>query len=167
MPLAIRIDVYNNQGAAAMLNKTISIGLAILGLSVPILAHAQDESGFYVGAAVGKADNRSGEFHGDDTAFELFGGYTFNDYLSVEVGYVDAGTQRDRIEDIDVSNESDAELRSGDERVTDHDSDSDLVFGAGIQYRFAEHFAISADYKYVDVSDGAAYIVTVGATVRF
>jgi OmpA-OmpF porin, OOP family len=180
-----------------MRNKTGSIGLAILALGVSMSAHAQEESGFYVGAAVGKADNQSGEFHGDDTAFELFGGYTFNDYLSVELAYVDAGTQRDRIGDIDVANsssgviasilptlplgeslavfarlgyafyESDAEFRSGDQVATDSDSDSDLVYGGGIQYRFAERFTIRADYEYVDISDGDFYIATVGATVRF
>lgn len=64
----------------------------------PVAALA--DSGFYIGAAAGGAtqDIELGgppELEEDDTAFKVFGGYTFDTAivdLSVELGYVDFGT---------------------------------------------------------------------------
>ncbi len=53
------------------------------------------ESGFYVGAGLGRAstDLNSGGISGDDrdNAWKGFGGYQFNRYFAVEGGYLDLG----------------------------------------------------------------------------
>jgi OmpA-OmpF porin, OOP family len=63
-------------------------------------AFAADDGGFYVGAGFGSfgldTDIEAGvDFSGDDTAFKVFGGYGFNQYLAVELEYIDGGTVED------------------------------------------------------------------------
>jgi opacity protein-like surface antigen len=67
-------------------------------------AFAADDGGFYVGAGLGSAsidiDLIEGvDFSGDDTAFKVFGGYGFNQYIAVELEYIDGGTAEDSYSD--------------------------------------------------------------------
>jgi len=58
---------------------------------------------FYAGASIGDAtleasDNIDGQnldFESSDTAFKIFGGYMYNDYVGVEVAYLDMGALDD------------------------------------------------------------------------
>jgi hypothetical protein len=62
----------------------------LLCLGFTQLAHAQADGGMYMGAALGTFDyEESGpDAISDDTsAYQLFGGYRFNDHLAVEVGF--------------------------------------------------------------------------------
>jgi len=70
-------------------------------------AQASAEPGFFVGGSIGQSTTEaqennifdSGEnieFDEDDTGYKLFGGYMFNDYLGVELGYVDFGQPEDK-----------------------------------------------------------------------
>jgi hypothetical protein len=77
-----------------------------LAAAVAPATSADESAGLYFGAGIGEAHNESGEFDGSDTAFQIFGGYSFAKYFAVELAYVDAGTQRDRIEDTDFANDS-------------------------------------------------------------
>ncbi|MEO8445451.1 MAG: outer membrane beta-barrel protein [Gammaproteobacteria bacterium] len=78
--------------------------LLVTLLPAPVLAGA--DSGFYVGAGVGRVsigdidiDHTSFNFNGDDTAYKLFAGFNFGVIplldLAVEGGYVNFGTPHD------------------------------------------------------------------------
>jgi len=80
---------------------------ALMGVSLlPAIALAGTESGFYLGAGVGKADagdlddgSTNISFDGDDTGWKIFGGYNFGFIplidLAIEGGYVDFGKPDD------------------------------------------------------------------------
>ena len=82
--------------------KHLKIVGACLALSVGGHAYAE-ETGFYLGAGAGLAHEGFTGFRGDDTAFKLLAGYSFNKYLSVETVYVDGGTQKDDVNGFDVA----------------------------------------------------------------
>src|SRR5258706_7650682 len=78
--------------------KSIKAVLAIAGFSAALAfagpAAAQSDSSFYVGGTVGQAnlkDACSGVDGCDktDTAWRILGGYPFNRYFAVELGYHD------------------------------------------------------------------------------
>jgi hypothetical protein len=66
---------------------------------------------YYLGASVGQSNveisesnqywdgdgytNENVDFEADDTAFKIFGGYMFNEYLGIEAGYLDLGDLED------------------------------------------------------------------------
>ena len=81
-----------------MLKRTIVSLATLAALSAPAFGAqlvAPGESGFYGGAGIGRSDaevNGVGITGDDkDTAWKLFGGYQFNRYLGVELGYHDLG----------------------------------------------------------------------------
>jgi opacity protein-like surface antigen len=71
-------------------------------------ALAENDSGFYAGAGVGRfnvqIDNFGdipdtiGSFDSDDTTFKAFAGWRFNPYVGVEVDYMDLGNPEDTID---------------------------------------------------------------------
>lgn len=180
-----------------MLSKRLLSGFATIAAFFAVAVHAEEDSGLYIGLGVGEATNESGEFKGSDTAFKVFAGYAFNRYLSVELAYVDAGTQEDRIGDIDVANESsgiiasavgslplsrvfslygklgyafydaDTTFRLGNMQETEGGSDEDLVYGAGIELAVWSGLKLRAEYEVIDVNDGDFDILSVNATYKF
>lgn len=62
-------------------------------------AQAQDAKHFRFGIGAGKATIEVDEFdlEGSATAWEAFGGYELNQYLALEVGYIDGGSADDTI----------------------------------------------------------------------
>src|SRR5688572_23375386 len=60
------------------------IGVAQLGILSPALAQP------YIGASLGQADYDQ-EGVSNPNAFDLFGGFKFNDYVAVEAVYTDLG----------------------------------------------------------------------------
>lgn len=180
-----------------MLKRSLLSGLATIAATAATATDAGESAGLYVGAGIGEAYNESGEFDGNDTALQIFAGYSFSKYFAVELSYVDAGTQRDRIEDIDFANESsgiivsglaaipltdgfsiygklgyafydaDVTARRGNLQETEHGSDEDLVYGIGVDLAVLHGLGLRAEYEIVDVSDGDFDIVTVNATYRF
>lgn len=70
-------------------------GLAVLGLMAGA-AQAEVQPGFYAGAAIGQASIKVDDvgFDESDTAFKVFGGYTFNDYFALEAAYFDGGAPK-------------------------------------------------------------------------
>jgi hypothetical protein len=73
-------------------------------------AQASAEPGFFVGASIGQSTTEAQqndifdtgenvEFDEDETGYKIFGGYMFNDYLGVELGYVDLGQPEDKFSD--------------------------------------------------------------------
>jgi OmpA-OmpF porin, OOP family len=115
-------------------------------LGATLEVHAEEQSGFYVGASVGEATNASGEFKGSDFAFELSGGYAFNQYLGFEVAYIDTGTQDDTIGLVAVETES-----------------SGVITSALFRLPFGETFAMFGKVGYVFYdSETTAHIDGVG-----
>jgi OmpA-OmpF porin, OOP family len=64
--------------------------LALLGAAS---VQAESQPGFYAGAGIGQSTLEVDDagFDADDTAFKVFGGYSFNDHFAVELTYFDGG----------------------------------------------------------------------------
>jgi OOP family OmpA-OmpF porin len=64
---------------------------ALLGATTS--ATANETSGWYIGAGAGPVTAKETEsgLKGDDTAFKIFGGYEINEYMGLELSYIDAG----------------------------------------------------------------------------
>jgi OOP family OmpA-OmpF porin len=84
-------------------------GLAAMGLMMSAAAHAEREPGFYVGAGVGSGtlDFDQNDFtvagvDDSDTAFKVYAGYTFNEFISVEAAYIDAGQPTEKINGVSL-----------------------------------------------------------------
>ena len=76
------------------MDKPIGItAAALLALFAGSVA-AEEVSGFYVGAGIGKSEVEVDDagFDGDDTSFKIFAGYAFNTNLALEGAYFDGGT---------------------------------------------------------------------------
>ena len=167
------------------------------GLCAALGAHAEEQSGFYLGGSVGKATNEVGEFKGSDFAFKLSGGYAFNRYFAIDVAYVDAGTQDDTIGLVKVENESagviattvlrlplgetfamfgkigcafyDSEATARDAHSSERESDSgeDVAYGLGIDVAISSDLMFRAEYEAVDVSAGDFRILSAGVVYEF
>jgi OmpA-OmpF porin, OOP family len=75
--------------------------------AVLLFASASAHADVYVGVGVGEANQEAAGFDASDTAFKIFGGYTFNRHLAVELAYVDAGApSEDVAEDVRMEAES-------------------------------------------------------------
>jgi OOP family OmpA-OmpF porin len=71
-------------------------------------AQSENERGFYVGAGVGQfdvniegvdsVDNQLRRLDDDDAAWQIFAGWRFNPYLSLQVAYVDYGRPKDHFD---------------------------------------------------------------------
>lgn len=68
-------------------------GLVALGLLAGASASAEVAPGFYAGAGLGQATVKEDEtgYDESDTAFKVFGGYSFNQNFAAEVAYINAG----------------------------------------------------------------------------
>jgi OOP family OmpA-OmpF porin len=67
-------------------------GLAIASLAFGAAAHADVAPGYYAGLSLGQGSIDVEGLDESDTAFKLFGGYTFNEYFAVEASYIDGGS---------------------------------------------------------------------------
>jgi len=178
-----------------MHSRKIAVACVLAGLLAPA-ARAED-SGFYVGAGVGQARQDFADFDGDDTAYKIFGGWSFNKYFAVEGGFVDAGTQSDTIGllDVDISSDgffvegiarwpignivapyakfgyvfydSTQKLSSGGQSISASESDADFIFGGGIEFKLGSNFRVRGEYEKVNLPDSAFDIISVGAYWQF
>ena len=85
------------------MNRMVALIAGCLLSAASIAAHAQPagpqlkmDSGFYIGAGVGRSEAREfcsigGACDAKDMSWNLFAGYQFNRYFAVEGGYVDFG----------------------------------------------------------------------------
>ena len=160
------------------------------------VARAED-SGFYLGAGVGQATQEFSGFKADDTAFKLFGGWSFNKYLAAEAGYVDGGTQSDTLGLLDVDINSDGFFAQGIARwpigsvfapyakfgyvfydsttkvtspggsFSESESDADFIYGGGLEFKLGDNFRLRAEYEEVNLPDSSFDIYTLAATWKF
>lgn len=170
--------------------------LAVSGLLACSAARAED-SGFYVGVGFGEASQDFSGFDASDTAFKLFAGYSFNKYFALEGGYVDAGTQSDTIDQLGVDISSDGffveglakwpignyfapyakfgyvfydstqKLTLGSMSASESESDSDFIYGGGIEFNLTGNFRLRAEYEEVNLPDSAFDIISLAATWQF
>jgi hypothetical protein len=89
-----------------LMNRILAAGaLLVLGIGTAA-AQTENQSGFYVGGAVGQfklklngfngVTDAIGSFDDGDTAWKAFAGWRFNPYLAVEAAYVDFGRPKDQ-----------------------------------------------------------------------
>jgi OOP family OmpA-OmpF porin len=168
----------------------------LAGVLVPGTVWAGD-SGFYVGAGIGQATQEFNEFEGDDTALKVFGGWSFNKYFAIEAGYVDSGTQSDTVGQFDIDLSSDGFYVEGIGRwplgkyvapyakfgyvfydsttrvefpgasFRESESDSDFIFGGGLEFKLGENFRLRAEFEKVNLPDSAFEIVSLAAAWQF
>jgi OOP family OmpA-OmpF porin len=77
-------------------------GLAVLSLMAGAAAQAADsQPGFYAGVGIGTGSVEVGAagFDENDTAFKIFGGYSFNQHFAVELTYLDGGAPEMTVSD--------------------------------------------------------------------
>jgi hypothetical protein len=172
-------------------NKWLSV---LAGLSIVLPASAATED-IYLGAAYLNSDTEFGSHSGDTNGFELNLGYSFNNYLAAEVGYLDFGTLnlpeipdsggrvnsdglamqivvRYPVRKFTLYGElgnlwwnSDADLTTIAGPVEQDTDGNDLMYGVGLGYDLTSHFAINIDVKATNFAH--SNIVTMGARYRF
>jgi OmpA-OmpF porin, OOP family len=172
------------------------VGSCLLAVVITPAAMAED-SGFYMGLGIGQSRQEFNEFHADDTAYKLFGGWSFNEYFAVEGGYIDGGTQSDTLGQIHVDISSDGffaegiakwpigrfvapyaklgyvfydttqKLSVGSQSASESDSTSDFIFGGGIELKLGGNFRLRAEYEKVNVANSAYDILSLGAAWQF
>lgn len=175
--------------------KRVVISAAFLGLVYA--AQAQDDAGLYLGAGVGSAKEEFTGFSDDDTAFKLLAGYSINKYLAAEVEYVDGGTQEDAFGGLEAAISSDGviaallarwpvndvlapyvkagyafydtsiKVTDGVNTASESSSDSDPVFGGGLEFSLGKNFRLRAEFEKVDLPDAAFEIYSIAGTWRF
>lgn len=150
-----------------------AVASALLLSATP--AMAADGTGFYVGAGVGSMSVDVGDFSGDDTAFKVFGGWDFNQYIGGELEYIDGGTAEDLGGKVDVTgfNASlkgaypfteqfsvfgkigmifwDADASAGG--ISGSDSGEDFSWGVGAAYDFTDNFGGRIEYQGFEIQD--------------
>jgi OOP family OmpA-OmpF porin len=87
-------------------------GLAMLGLLAGATAYAEQAPGFYAGVGIGEAtiEVDDVDFDASDTAFKVFGGYSFNENFAVELTYFDGGSPNENFEFAGIGGSVDAEV---------------------------------------------------------
>jgi opacity protein-like surface antigen len=186
-PRDIRNDAATGESTMSNGNFTATCVIALLMST----AARADDSGPYVGASMGKATQSSIGFDGEDISFRLLGGYSFNKFIAIEAGYVDGGEQKDRRGPLKLSVKSDgffgtvlarwplgdvvapyakagfvaydstSTVSNGTISVSESESDGDLLYGGGLEFKFGEHVRLRTDYEKVRVPDAAFDIYSV------
>jgi len=86
--------------------------LGIAALAAFSTASAQETSGPYLGAGIGTLQLEQSDgglkFDGDDTSFQVFGGYRINQWFAAELAYIDGGSPSDDILGISADIETSA-----------------------------------------------------------
>ncbi|MBE9561090.1 MAG: outer membrane beta-barrel protein, partial [Proteobacteria bacterium] len=76
-------------------------------LAVPAVVSAGADSGFYIGAGVGDASVKDGDFDASDSAYKIFGGYNIGFIplvdFAVEASYVDFGNPSTSAGNVEVT----------------------------------------------------------------
>jgi OmpA-OmpF porin, OOP family len=190
-----------NEGLVArremQMNHVRIVGAGLLAALLAAGEARADESGFYLGASAGEARQKSGDFEGTDNSFKVFGGYSFNEYLAAEAGYVDGGRQVDHAGPLRLAVDSSglfvaglaklpigryvapyvkvgyvfydstATVSSGAQTLYESRSDEDLLYGIGCEFKLGENFRLRVEYERVDVSDADFDIFSITAAFQF
>lgn len=176
--------------------RNFQIAGACCGLLLGSPAFAEDP-GPYVGLGAGVSHEGFEGFRAEDIAIKAFGGYSFNRYFAAELEYVDAGTLEDDIEGtaIAITNsgfiasflakwpvtdvfspylklgyafyDTDITVTNGAARFSDSLSESDLMFGGGVEFKLGDQFRVRAEMEKVKVPDADFRVYTLNAAYHF
>jgi hypothetical protein len=172
--------------------KILFICLAGSILAIPSAAVAGADSGFYIGAGVGDASVKEGDFDESDSAYKLFGGYNIGFIplvdFAVEASYVDFGKPSTSAGSVEVTGlnafglaglsfgpfgvfakagvlswDSDSTFGT----VSSSNSGSDPAYGVGARFAIGS-FSIRAEYEAYDLdSDVDIGMVSVSGVFTF
>ena len=173
------------------------VGTCTLAAVMTSGAARAEETGFYLGAGVGESQQEAGVFSGHDTALKLFGGWSINKYFAIEGGYIDAGTRSDTIGNVDVDITSDGFLVEGlarwplgnviapyakfgyafydttlrnsigNQSFSASESDSDFIYGGGLEFKTSPNFRLRVEYEEMDLPDSHFELFTLAALWQF
>jgi OOP family OmpA-OmpF porin len=175
------------------------IGVLLLAVLASAGAQAADDGeGGYVGIGAGEAKLEIDDFIDEnDTAWKIFGGWSFNRYIAAEVGYFDGGdpsttdgTVRRQVEadgfyaaaigSLPLGDrfslfarlayafyEATASLQAPGVSVSESDEDEDLLYGIGATAQVTDSFGVRLELEALDVSNAAFEMLTLSATYRF
>ena len=76
--------------------------LLFIAVSYSNVCFAGEDNKWFIGLGVGNSQYEDSAFNEDDNLIFLSGGYVFSDVFSVEAGYIDLGSVKDRIFPDDV-----------------------------------------------------------------
>jgi len=159
---------------AAMLGATVMAAPAVS------IAQARGETGWYAGASIGQTKYKDTCTGCDDkdTAFKILGGYHINRTFGVELGYTDLGKSEGAGQSVKasawevvgigafpVANNFSvygklgvfrAETKGSAPGFSAKEDNSDLTYGAGVQYDFSRDFGVRGEWqRYGKVGGGA------------
>lgn len=160
--------------------------LILLAASLAATAAQAIEPGWYVGGSVGQTDVKDDDCpdgascDDDDIAWKAFGGYQFNQYWGLEVGYLDLGEYDAKGPGTDATFEADgfSYMATAGYPITDKfsiltrfggyrwdadldssigsgsNSGNDFAYGFGARYDFSDRLAARIEWeKYLNVGD--------------
>lgn len=172
------------------------VAASLLAVSLSGLARA-DDTGVYVGAGLGEARQSATGFDGKSGSFTVFAGYSFNDYLAAEGGYVDGGKQIDHQNGLNLAVRSDGfvvaglvklplgrfvapyaklgyafydsntTISAGGQSLSTSESDEKPLYGLGCEFKVGDHARIRVEYEKVDVDDADFDIASLNFAWRF
>jgi outer membrane immunogenic protein len=179
------------------MKKLIAAPLLLALTSMPLVSWAGTDSGFYVGASVGKTsveDDFDSSFNvkDDDNGHKIFFGYNFGLVplldLAVEADYREYGKFGNGAINTEVTSSevfgvvgfnlgligvfgklgySDTDLESAAGNVNFDDSESATAYGVGAKINFGS-FGIRAEYEELDLDAvDDFHMISVGATYTF
>ena len=137
--------------------KALLIASSVLATSIPTIASAGADSGFYIGGGAGESDASE-----TDTAYKAFGGFNFGVIplidLAVEASYVDMGTAADitAINAFGLGGLSFGPfgvfVKAGVAEIDTKlgSSETEGVYGVGARFQFGS-LAVRAEYEEYDV----------------
>jgi len=161
---------------------------ALALLSGLIFLHGQPAEaappGGYIGFGLGSADVE--EIDESDTAFKLFGGWTANQNLGVDIAFIDLGTYQSGLADaygvafdvvgyLPLGNNFNILGKLGMfawtvdvDILNASDDGTDLTYGLGVQYDFTRHLSIRGEWEeFSDVSGSDISMLSAGILYRF
>lgn len=171
--------------------------LAVIG----IVGTAQAEgTNWRFGIGIGRVnlqDNDVVDLDADGTAWEAFGGWEFNKYLSVEAGYLDAGNVKDTIQGVSVEVDAtawqasvigtlpfseswgaylraglldwkaDGAVKGGGLLSRTKDDGQDGIFGAGFSYTGEGNALLRLEYRIADLDGVDLSLISAAIVWRF
>ncbi len=178
------------------MNPARSVATCMTALILSTTTQAED-SGFYLGAGIGQAKQSEIGFEDSDTSFKVLGGYSFNEYLAAEGGYINGGSLKDTSDGFDIEIRNDgfyvaalAKLPLGDvfslyaklgyvmydseisatngvNSLSFTNSDEDLLFGGGCELRLGDNFRLRVEFEKINVPDASFEMISLGANYQF
>jgi OmpA-OmpF porin, OOP family len=166
-----------------MIQVTMKKALAILGLAVALTMAGPAAAQLYLGATIGQAEFKegclgTGECDDADTAWRILGGFQFNKFFAVELGYYDFGEASSGAATLEA--EAFELVAVGSFHFTDRlsvygklgayqgtlegagaDEDStDLTYGIGLRWDFTKRLGVRGEWQRYEALGGGNLVET-------